>query len=92
MVSNVEIFDEMFNRIQSGATKKEILQDYGGANIYIPSYKTILRDDELFETYKKLREAGLTQKKIMLMLKQKFDLSEQQLYRIIADKSQPSLF
>lgn len=92
MVSNVEIFDEMFNRIQSGATKKEILQDFGGANIYVPSYKTILRDDELFEEYKKLREAGLTQKKIMLMLKQKFDLSEQQLYRIIADKSQPSLF
>ena len=89
MVSNVEIFDEMFNRIQSGATKKEILQDFGGANIYVPSYKTILRDDELFEEYKKLREAGLTQKKIMLMLKQKF---EQQLYRIIADKSQPSLF
>ena len=92
MVSNVEICDEMFNRIQSGATKKEILQDFGGANIYVPSYKTILRDDELFEEYKKLREAGLTQKKIMLMLKQKFDLSEQQLYRIIADKSQPSLF
>lgn len=92
MVSNVEIFDELFERIQRGASRKEILQEFGGSNIYIPSYKTILRDDDIFATYQTLQKSETTQKRIMLTLSQQFNLSEQQLYKIIADKSQPSLF
>lgn len=92
MVSNIEIFRELFERIKKGASEKEILQEFGGSNIYIPSYKTIWRDEDIFAAYQTLQKANTTQKKIMLTLKQQFDLSEQQLYRIISDKSQPSLF
>lgn len=91
MVSNVEIFDELFDRIQNGASKKEILQDFGGANIYIPSYKTICRDDDIFNAYQSLQNQNKTQKQIMLSLSQEFMLSEQQLYKIISQKRQPSL-
>ncbi|MDE5602331.1 MAG: DNA-binding protein, partial [Helicobacter sp.] len=72
--------------IKGGATLKEVLQDFGGANVYIPSYKSIQRDEDIWEDYQKLLDKGFPKKQIMLTLQQKYDLSEQHIYKILKSK------
>ncbi|TLE14485.1 DNA-binding protein [Helicobacter apodemus] len=91
-ITNFDIFFNLYERIQKGATLKEVLQDFGGANLYIPSYKSIQRDEDIWKDYKDLKENGATQKYIMLSLQQKYSLSEQHLYKILKTKREPSFF
>ncbi len=91
-ISNFDIFFNLYERIQKGATLKEVLQDFGGANLYIPSYKTIQRDEDIREEYQSLLNKKNSKKQIMLTLQQKYNLSEQHLYKILKDERQPSLF
>ncbi len=91
-ITNFDIFFNLYERIQKGATLKEVLQDFGGANLYIPSYKTIQRDEDIREEYQSLLNKKNSKKQIMLTLQQKYNLSEQHLYKILKDERQPSLF
>lgn len=90
-ISNFDIFFNLYEE-SKGATLKEVLQDFGGANLYIPSYKSIQRDEDIWKDYKDLKENGATQKYIMLSLQQKYSLSEQHLYKILKTKREPSFF
>ncbi len=91
-LSNSDIFFHLYERIKGGATQKEILKDFGGANLYIPSYKSVQRDADIWEDYQELTKRELPKKQIMLSLQQKYDLSEQHLYKILKNKREPRLF
>ncbi|WP_300827073.1 Mor transcription activator family protein [Helicobacter sp. UBA3407] len=91
-LSNSDIFFHLYERIKGGATQKEILKDFGGANLYIPSYKSVQRDADIWEDYQALTKKQLPKKHIMFHLQQKYDLSEQHLYKILKDKREPRLF
>lgn len=91
-ITNSDIFFHLYEQIKGGATLRQVLQDFGGANIYIPSYKSVQRDEDIWEDYKNLSNKHLPKKHIMLSLQQKYELSEQHLYKILKSKRQPSLF
>lgn len=61
MLSNNEYFEYFIDFVKNN-DKREILKEFGGANIYIPSYKTLLRDEELKQDFKTLIKEGLTTK------------------------------
>lgn len=65
MLSNNDYFEYFINFVKNN-DKREILKEFGGANIYIPSYKTLLRDEELKEDFKTLIKQGLTTKNASL--------------------------
>lgn len=61
MLSNNDYFEYFIDFVKNN-DKREILKEFCGANIYIPSYKTLLRDEELKEDFKTLIKQGLTTK------------------------------
>ncbi|MBW1455398.1 DNA-binding protein, partial [Campylobacter jejuni] len=60
--------------------KREILKEFGGANIYIPSYKTLLRDEELKQDFKTLIKQGISTKNASVECAKKYDLSLNAVY------------
>lgn len=84
-VTNKDIFEEFTRRIrEDGASNEELMEEYGGMPIYVPSWKLNGRNDKIIEDYNK----GLKPKE----LKHKYDLSLGQIYEIIKDVREPSLF
>ncbi|EPW6616307.1 Mor transcription activator family protein, partial [Campylobacter coli] len=81
MLSNNDYFEYFINFVKNN-DKREILKEFGGANIYIPSYKTLLRDEELKEDFKTLIKQGLTTKNASLECAKKYDLSLNAVYLI----------
>ena len=81
MLSNNDYFEYFIDFVKNN-DKREILKEFGGANIYIPSYKTLLRDEELQEDFKTLIKQGLTTKNASLKCAKKYDLSLNAVYLI----------
>lgn len=79
-VSNYELFEELFTQIQEGAKIEDVLKEHGGSSIYIPSFKTIFRDDEIRKKYLELQE--LKTKRIAHYLAKEYELSVPQIYSI----------
>ena len=77
VVTNLELFEELYNMIQSGATIEEVLEEWGGSSIYIPSMKSTFRNELILRDYKggmQLRE-----------LAKKYSLSLSQIYHLTKD-------
>ena len=51
MVNNKEIFEE-FYRFCKEHSIEEVIKEYGGGEIYVPSYKSTHRDEEIYKRYK----------------------------------------
>jgi len=84
-VTNKDIFEEFTRRIrEDGATDNELMKEYGGMPIFIPSWNLNGRNSVILDDYKK----GLTPTE----LKFKFNLSLGRIYEIIKDAREPSLF
>ena len=84
-VTNQEIFEEFTRRIrEDNATDEELMQDYGGMPIYVPSFKLNGRNDKIIDDYVKHK---LSPKK----LASKYDLSLGRIYEIIKDVREPTL-
>ena len=69
-----------------------MLKEVGGGLIYIPSYKSTKRDEDIREDYKNLLSQKKNRREIMLLLSNKYNLSQQRLYAITEDVRNPSLF
>lgn len=82
MLSNNEIFDEFFEQVKS-RTKEDILREYGGSAIYIPSYKTTARNDEIVREFKYLSSIEINKYKIYRALSFKFGLSVCRIKKIL---------
>ena len=94
MLSNLEYFEYFLDFVKKNE-KKQILKEFGGANIYIPSYKSILRDEELKNTFTELVKKGLSSKEAVLRCAKEYGLSVNACYLItkeIRAKLEPSLF
>lgn len=50
-VTNFDIFEDFFNQIQSGATVRDIVKEYGGMSIYVPSYALTFRKADVMEAH-----------------------------------------
>ena len=74
MISNYELFEQFFNDCKQKSIE-EVIKEYGGGHIYIPSYKKTHRNQKIYELYNQ----GATIKE----LKIKFNLSESRIRKII---------
>ncbi|EAL6040810.1 DNA-binding protein [Campylobacter jejuni] len=81
MLSNNDYFEYFIDFVKNN-DKREILKEFGGANIYIPSYKTLLRDEELKQDFTTLIKEGLTIKNASVECAKKYDLSLNAVYLI----------
>ncbi|MCF6207445.1 MAG: hypothetical protein L3J47_11235 [Sulfurovum sp.] len=83
-ISNQEIFESFYAYCKEH-TIEEVVREFGGSNLYVPSFKTMFRDRELVADHL----AGMS----MRDMQRKYYLSDTQIRRIIAaNKPQPSLF
>lgn len=82
-VSNYDLFENLYNFISGGASIKEAVKEYGGSSLYIPSFKTAFRDDEIREKYTELINQGA--KRVVWTLSREYELSEAQVYAITKD-------
>ena len=80
LVTNYDLFQDLYNYIKSGASEKEVVKNYGGSSLYIPSYKNIHRNDEICEDYIELKKNN--QRLIARTLAKKYELSEAQILLI----------
>jgi Mor family transcriptional regulator len=92
MVDNIDIFTDFFEKIQNGCTMSDVLKEYGGSNIYIPSYKTVMRDDEIREEFLQRVGRGQSVSSIIKDLSREHQLSNSRVYSITEDLREPSLF
>jgi len=74
MLSNKDIFEYFIEYVKKH-TIEEIIEEFGGGNIYIPSYKSTFRDAQIFKLYKQ----GVSVKE----LKKQFNLSESRIRSIV---------
>ncbi len=88
-LTNLDFFQELFDFIkQEDATLNQTLKEFGGSNYYIPSYKTVARNDEIIAEYTEKRG----QTNLAKTLARKYDLSEPQIYLITKEVREPTLF
>lgn len=78
LVTNFDLFEEFFHFIKNGATMEEVLEEYGGSDFYIPSYKTTFRNEEICKAYKE----RLGEKNLIYKLAKENSLSKSQIYEI----------
>ena len=81
---NLEVFEAFVEFVKNAEDNKAILKEYGGAQLYIPSYKSISRDDDVVADYK----AGAT----IAELRRKYNLSNNRIYEITREHREPKLF
>lgn len=85
-VTNFDIFTEFCRRIrEDNATDEDLMKDYGGMPIYVPSWKLNGRNDEIIKDY---TENKLDPKQLSM----KYSLSVSQIYEIINKVRSPQLF
>lgn len=84
-ITNKDIFEEFCRRIrEDGASDEELMQDYGGMPIYVPSWCMNGRNSEIIKDY---TEDKLSPKELAM----KYRLSLSRIYEIIDSVRNPQL-
>jgi len=65
-----------------------ILKRFGGGSIYVPTYRTVKRDEDLIADFKE----GKQTQDIIRELCQKYDLSKNRVWELTKEVRNPSLF
>ncbi|MDR1975576.1 MAG: hypothetical protein LBQ18_01140 [Campylobacteraceae bacterium] len=95
MIANEEIFLQMFNDIRSGMSIEGVCKNYGGSNIYIPSFKTMGRNEEIRTEYKKRLSEGADTVRTIRLLTREYNLSYAHIFKIVntpKTPTEPTLF
>jgi len=92
MVTTVELFEEFFQKIKECDSIIDIYKEFGGSSIYVPSYKSVCRNEEILNEYEAMLKDGRSGSGIIRKLASKYDLSVSQIYAITKDIREPSLF
>lgn len=88
-ISNYDVFENFFNYIKNPeVTIEDAVKEFGGSDLYIPSYKTTFRNQEICKAYKE----RLGEKNLILNLAKDNDLTKSQIYEITKHLREPSLF
>ncbi|MBU1666938.1 hypothetical protein KKC13_00845 [bacterium] len=77
MISTLELFEEFFKDVKESKSIDEIYKAYGGAYIYVPSYKSTTRNMDIFNEYKE----GVTLRKLSV----KYSITQNRLRVIIKE-------
>jgi Mor family transcriptional regulator len=87
MITPRDIFEAFFAYCQEHSIE-EVIKEYGGGTIYVPSYKSTHRDADLCKRYRE----GATMPELI----KEFHLSESRIRKILrkmpCKKDEPSLF
>jgi len=83
-ITTLDLFKQFVEFVKEAEDLNDILKEYGGDKIYIPSYKTVSRDNDLIEDF----QNGISLRE----LQKKYDLSSSQIYKITKDIREPKLF
>ena len=83
-ITNFEVFEAFVAFVREHDNIDEILKEYGGSQLYIPSYKTISRNDNVIEDFL----GGMS----IPELRRKYDLSSNRIYEITREVREPKLF
>ena len=51
MINSFDLFAEFYNRVKESENMADIIKEYGGANIYVPSYKGTFRNYDILKEY-----------------------------------------
>ncbi len=71
----------------------DILKHYGGGTIYIPTYRSVMRDEELVADYRRLvDDEGKTTQEAVRELCRKYELSKNRVWELTRDIRNPTLF
>ena len=92
IVNNFDLFVEFYNCVRNSDDISEVLKEYGGANIYVPSYKSTFRNRDILEEYKEESKAGKPGAVIIRELSAKHGLSYNSISSIVKENRQPGLF
>ncbi|MBR8463640.1 hypothetical protein KDD93_03510 [Campylobacter sp. faydin G-24] len=92
MLSNYDLFVDFYNRVKNSDDISEIIKEYGGANIYVPSYKTTFRNDDIINEYETLVNNGKPASIVIREIATKHNLSYNSVQAIIKEIREPSLF
>ena len=79
-VDSYEIFEEFFRRVKAAEDIEEVIREYGGSSIYVPSYKNTHRNERIY----KMWLDGVDIRTIC----REFELSESRVRGIIKDMRQ----
>jgi len=80
ILSNFDFFEDLFNAIKESDSINDVIKEYGGSSIYIPSYKSIYLHDDIRKKYLEYKENN-TQGAVK-KLSREFGISERQIYSI----------
>ncbi|EJP75566.1 Mor transcription activator family protein [Campylobacter sp. FOBRC14] len=91
-INNFDLFVEFYNKVKESSDISEIIKEYGGANIYIPSYKATFRNQDILRQYDEGIRAGKNSSVVIRELAQAHNLSYNTISSITKEVREPSLF
>lgn len=92
MINNFDLFAEFYNRVKESESMADIIKEYGGANIYVPSYKGTFRNYDILKEYEEGIRAGKNSSVVIRELAQAHNLSYNTISSITKEAREPSLF
>lgn len=84
-ITNKDIFEDFTRKVREGMSDEDLMQEYGGMPIYVPSWCMNGRNGEIIRDY---QESQLSPKELAM----KYRLSLSRIYEIIDTARNPSLF
>ena len=92
MINSFDIFAEFYNRVKESENMADIIKEYGGASIYVPSYKATFRNQDILRQYDEGIRAGKNSSVVIRELAQAHNLSYNTISSITKEAREPSLF
>ena len=85
MINSFDIFAEFYNRVKESESMADIIKEYGGANIYVPSYKGTFRNYDILKEYEESIKLGKPSPVVIREIAAKHSLSYNSVYAIIKE-------
>lgn len=92
MISNYELFLEFYQKAKNSQNVDELIKEFGGGSIYVPSYKTTFRNQDILRQYGEGIRAGKNSSVVIRELAQAHNLSYNTINSITKELREPSLF
>ena len=78
MPTNYELFEAFYEEVKNSESIVDVIKSYGGGTIYVPSFKTTHRNEEIRRRYEEgvdlptlQRDYGLSRNQIYTILKKR---------------------
>jgi len=92
MINNFDLFVEFYNKVKESSDISEIIKEYGGASIYVPSYKGTFRNYDILKEYEEGIRLGKPRPVVIREIAAKHNLSYNSVCAITKELREPSLF